>query len=121
MKSKTAVKKPAPKMPPVKKTKTGVTWQNKTIDKFDASSSEGHVWVAQLSKCSDGRTFRSVKQLITKRDGTEVHINGFVFKNEPTGSEIIGMMKLMLKVLPKGAKLLGLKRAVQAAIDERAA
>src|SRR5205085_1617793 len=45
---------------PVRKAKTGVTWKNKTIDEFKVS--EGHHWIAQLSKNSNGDYFRSIRQ-----------------------------------------------------------
>lgn len=104
---------------PTRTAKTGVTWKNKTIDEFTVS--EGHHWIAQLSQSSDGRQYRSIKQVITKRDGTQHFINGMSFKNEPTGAEIKGMIGLLLAVMPKTAKLGSVLKAVKAAQAEREA
>jgi len=102
----------APDLSKVKhtKAKTGVTWENKRVAAFQVT--DGHEWEAQLSKCSDGRKFRSIKQVIRKRDGTVHYINGMSFKNEPTGNEIKGMIRLLLKVMPKTAVLTGLAKEV---------
>jgi hypothetical protein len=96
-------KKKGPDMSKVKVTKaTGsVTWKNKTIDEFETGPNRK--WVSQLSLSSDGRKFRSIKQVITKRDGTEHFINGMVMPNEKAAAEIKGMIKLLRGLLPKEA------------------
>jgi hypothetical protein len=82
-----------------RKSKTEITWKNKTIAEFEAGPNV--LWVAQLTVSSDGRKFRSIKQVIVKRNGQRHHINGFVFKNETSGQEIKGMIKLLKAILPK--------------------
>lgn len=117
-KVKAAALKPR-KTPAAKKAATGVEWKNKTIAEVEVS--EGHHWVAQLSACNDGRKLRSVKQVITKRDGTQHFINGFMTKNEPDGKELKIIIGLLLKVMPKTANLGSVLKAVKAAIAEREA
>lgn len=118
-KKATALKK-APDLKKTKETKaTGsVEWKNKTLTKIEVSP--GYNWVAQLSVCSDGRKFRSVKQVIAKRDGAEHYINGFNFKNEPDGKEIKTLISLMLTVMPRTADLSDVLTAVKKAIKDRA-
>lgn len=96
--------KSAPDLSKVKHTKAkpgSAVWKNKTVDSFEAAPNRK--WVSQLTVAPDGRKFRSIKQLITKRDGTEHHINGMSFPNENAAKEIKGMIRLLKGLLPKEA------------------
>lgn len=99
--AKKAVTKAKPKAgPKVTVAKGPVTWKNKTVAEFE--DGENVKWVAQLSLSSDGRKYRSIKQVITKRDGTQHFINGMAFKNESSGRQIKGIIRLLKTLLPKG-------------------
>jgi len=117
MPTKTKAEDLKKKGPKITKAKGPVTWKNKTISEFQVT--DGHHWIAQLSVSSDGRKYRSIKQVITKRDGTQHFINGMSFKNEPTGEEIKGMIGLLLTVIPKTADLGSVIKAVKKAQAER--
>jgi hypothetical protein len=89
-----------PKMPKVKKAKGPVTWKNKTVARWKASPNLE--WRAQLSICSDGRKFRSIKQVIIKKDGTENHLpGGMTFTKESGTTPIKKVIKLLQALLPE--------------------
>lgn len=92
--------KTTPKMPTAKKAKTGVQWKNKTVAEWKAGPNL--VWRAQLSICSDGRKFRSLKQVIIKKDGTENFLpGGMTFTREAGTTPIKKVIKLLQALLPQ--------------------
>jgi len=93
-------KKPVPKMPMVKKAKTGVSWKNRTVKEWQAGPNLW--WRAQLSVCSDGRKFRSIKLVIIKKDGTEQFLpGGMTFTKEGGTTPIKKVIGLLRAFLPE--------------------